>query len=124
MGSTFRVPIAARQPIDATLIAIRQRGVRTLATVAHDGTPLPECDLRGPHAIVLGAEGAGLPEAVLARCDGRLSIPMRAPVESLNVSIAAALVIYEASRQRHIRRKPSQMSSRRSIPRPRQRSGR
>jgi RNA methyltransferase, TrmH family len=103
MGSTFRVPIAVRQPVDAALTALRERGVRTLATVPNDGTPLPDCDLRGPHAIVLGAEGAGLPEAVLARCDARLSIPMRAPVESLNVSIAAALVVYEASRQRNVR---------------------
>jgi RNA methyltransferase, TrmH family len=100
MGSTFRVPIAVRQTIEATLTSLRERRVRTLATVPHGGILLSDCDLRGPLAVVLGAEGVGLPETILARCDARVAIPMRPPVESLNVSIAAALFVYEASRQR------------------------
>jgi len=100
MGSTFRVPIAARQSIESTLAGLRAGGIRTLATVPGSGTPLPDCDLRGAVAIVLGAEGTGLPAPILASCDARVAIPMRPPVESLNVSIAAALVVYEASRQR------------------------
>ena len=104
MGSTFRVPIAVRQRIEPTLAGLHERRIRTIATVPIDGTPLPDCDLRGPVALVLGAEGRGLTEATLARCDARVSIPMRPPVESLNVAIAAALVVYEASRQRHGRR--------------------
>jgi RNA methyltransferase, TrmH family len=99
MGSAFRVPVA-RSRIEPALEAARACGARVFATVPRDGTPLPACDLRGPSAIVLGSEGGGLPAAWLAASDERLTIPMRGQVESLNVAVAAALVLYEASRQR------------------------
>jgi TrmH family RNA methyltransferase len=99
MGSTFRVPVA-RQRIESALDAARACGARVFATVPRGGTPLPACDLRGPAAILLGGEGGGLPAAWLDAADARLTIPMRGQVESLNVAIAAALILYEASRQR------------------------
>lgn len=99
MGSTFRLPVA-REPLDAALATARAAGARVYATLPRGGTPLPECDLRGPVAILLGSEGAGLPAAWLEAADGRLTVPMRGQVESLNVAIAAALIVYEASRQR------------------------
>jgi TrmH family RNA methyltransferase len=71
-----------------------------LATVPRGGTPLPEANLIGPCAILLGGEGAGLPPELLNQADEQITIPMRPPVESLNVAIAAALTLYEASRQR------------------------
>ena len=70
------------------------------ATTARDGTPLPDCDLRGPAAILFGSEGRGLTDAITGAADARLTIPMQTPVESLNVAVAAALVLYEAARQR------------------------
>jgi tRNA G18 (ribose-2'-O)-methylase SpoU len=100
MGSTFRLPVA-RQPIDDALQAARETGVRVFAAVPRGGTPLRECDLRGPAAILLGGEGGGLPAMWLDAADVRLTIPMRGQVDSLNVAIAAALILYEASRQRH-----------------------
>jgi TrmH family RNA methyltransferase len=100
MGSTFRMPIAVRQPIDAIVAEARLARVALMATVPRDGTPLGLCDLRGAAAVLLGAEGAGLPSDAVASADARLTIPMRAPVESLNVAIAAALILFEASRQR------------------------
>jgi TrmH family RNA methyltransferase len=103
MGSTFRLPLAIRQPLAATIVAARSHGLRVFATTARGGTPLPECDLRVPAAILLGGEGSGLPADLLGAADARLTIPMHQPVESLNVAIAAALVIYEAARQRHMR---------------------
>jgi TrmH family RNA methyltransferase len=78
----------------------RAHGLRVFATTARDGTPLPHCDLRGPAALIFGGEGAGLSDDLLHAADARLTIPMQPPVESLNVAIAAALVIYEAARQR------------------------
>jgi TrmH family RNA methyltransferase len=99
MGSTFRIPVA-RQPIEDALRAARGAGVRVFATIARGGTPLPQCDLTGPAAILLGGEGGGLPASWLDAADERLTIPMRGQVESLNVAIAAALILYEASRQR------------------------
>jgi RNA methyltransferase, TrmH family len=100
MGSAFRVPLAGRLPLGPALDAARRRGLRILAAVARDGTSLPQCDLRQPLAVLLGGEGSGLSAEVLARADERLTIPMRPPVESLNVATAAAVIAYEAHRQR------------------------
>jgi TrmH family RNA methyltransferase len=101
MGSAFRVPLAIRQSLDAAIQIAKERGLRIYAATARGGTSLPECNLRMPAAIVLGGEGGGLPQSLSALADDRLTIPMRPPVESLNVAIAAALVLYEAARQRH-----------------------
>ena len=100
MGSTFRIPVAVHHPVAAIVEALRERQIAILASVARSGTPLGACDLRRPVAVMLGAEGSGLPDEAASAADGRLSIPMRDPVESLNVAIAAALILFEASRQR------------------------
>jgi TrmH family RNA methyltransferase len=99
MGSTFRLPVA-REPLHRIVDRARADRIRLLAAIPRGGTPLPECDLRGPAAILLGGEGAGLPEALFQSAGETITIPMKPAVESLNVSIAAALVLYEASRQR------------------------
>lgn len=99
MGSTFRLPVARHTLADAVTGA-RAHGLRILATVPRGGTPLPACDMRGPAAILLGGEGAGLGSTALEAADELITIPMRSPVESLNVAVAAALVLYEAARQR------------------------
>jgi RNA methyltransferase, TrmH family len=100
MGGTFRLPIAARGSLTEVVASARELGVRLVAAVPRGGTPLPDVDLREPTAIVLGGEGAGLSSAVMAAVDETVTIPMQAPVESLNVAIAAALILYEAMRQR------------------------
>jgi TrmH family RNA methyltransferase len=63
-----------------------------------------EADLTGPLALFVGSEGAGLPEDVVARAELKVTVPMAAPVESLNVAVATALLVYEARRQRGVRR--------------------
>jgi TrmH family RNA methyltransferase len=109
MGSAFRVPVAVRHSLEAAIRAARGRGATVYAAVPHGGVPLPRCDLRPPLAILFGGEGAGVPDRLLALADRRLTIPMRAGVESLNVATAAALVAYEASRQRqHANNGPDQ----------------
>ena len=100
MGSTFRMPIAVHQPLNAILGELRSRGIAVIATIPRGGASLDAADLRSPTALILGGEGAGLPPDLAASADTLLTIPMRAPVESLNVSIAAALILFEASRQR------------------------
>jgi len=100
MGSAFRLPVAVKQSLENGIAAARARGLRVFATAARDGTPLPDCDLREPAAILFGSEGRGLPDAVADDADARLTIPMQGPVESFNVAVAAALVLYEAARQR------------------------
>jgi RNA methyltransferase, TrmH family len=101
MGSSFRLPLATRHPLASAIAVARGKGLRVFATDARGGTSLPECNLRLPAAIVLGGEGGGLPASIIESADERLTIPMQPPVESLNVATAAALVIYEAARQRH-----------------------
>jgi tRNA G18 (ribose-2'-O)-methylase SpoU len=57
-------------------------------------------DLRGPLAVLIGGEGSGLTAALVETADARVTIPMQRPVESLNAAVTAALVLYEARRQR------------------------
>ena len=78
----------------------RRTGGRVLATVVAAATPLYAADLRGRVAIVIGSEGAGLSPALLAQVDARMAIPMAEGTESLNAAAAAAVVLFEAVRQR------------------------
>lgn len=99
MGGTFRLPVAARGTAPEVIAAAHQDGVRIVAAVPRGGTPLPRLDFRKPTAIVLGGEGGGVSSEIVAETQESVTIPMRAPVESLNVAVAAALILYEASRQ-------------------------
>jgi TrmH family RNA methyltransferase len=103
MGSTFRLPVAARASLLDAVRAAKAKGVRVVAAVPRSGEALPDADLRQPSAILLGGEGGGVPEPLLKQADARLSIPMHEPVESLNVGAAAAIIAYEASRQRSLK---------------------
>jgi tRNA G18 (ribose-2'-O)-methylase SpoU len=100
MGGTFRIPVAARAHLADVTGEGQRHGVRLVAAVPKGGTPLPRLDWRQPTAIVLGSEGGGLSEAAASAAAERVTIPLRRPLESLNVSVAAALILYEASRQR------------------------
>lgn len=100
MGSTFRLPVARHADAGAACTTLAAAGLRLLATSPHDGVPMSDSDLTAPCAILIGGEGAGLPGTLLERCDARITIPMAAPVESLNAAVAAAILVYEARRQR------------------------
>jgi TrmH family RNA methyltransferase len=100
MGSTFRLPVVARADTAAAVSAARERGLRVVAATPRGGTPMYDADLTRPVAILMGGEGAGLATGTAALADERVTIPMRAPVESLNVAVSAALILYEACRQR------------------------
>jgi len=99
MGSALRLPIV-RAEIEDVLAALRKSGIAASALVPHGGEPLFTADFTRPSALVLGSEGLGLSDELLQRVDHRITVPMRQPVESLNVGVAAALVLYEAFRQR------------------------
>ncbi|MCM3880776.1 MAG: RNA methyltransferase [Vicinamibacterales bacterium] len=99
MGSALRLPLA-RAPIDEVLREARNAGLATVALVPRGGTPFHEIDLRRPTALLLGGEGLGLSRELADAADARISIPMSGRVESLNVGVAAGLVLYEAFRQR------------------------
>ena len=98
MGSTFHLPVV-RGEVAALFDAAKQARARVVATTLHEGEPLEGARLTGPAVVLLGNEGAGLPAAIVQRADARLHVPMRPGVNSLNVAVTAALILYEAARQ-------------------------
>ena len=100
MGSAFRLPVVRTLAVDDVQAEAAARGLRVIAAVPHDGPPISEADLRGPCLIWLGGEGGGLDRGVVDNADAIVSIPMHPPVESLNIAVAGALIVYEAARQR------------------------
>jgi TrmH family RNA methyltransferase len=102
-GSLFRVPVVRSAGAGEVLDRLGAGGVRRIGAVARGGRPYDESDLAGPVAVVLGSEAHGLAPAVLARLDEQVTIPMRGPMESLNVAMAGTVVCFEAFRQRRRR---------------------
>jgi len=100
MGSVLRLPVVAGLSIEHALAGARARGIRVVATIPKGGQRPETIDLRQPTALLFGGEGPGLADSILDAADVRASIPMQAPVESLNVAVAVALLVYEAARQR------------------------
>jgi RNA methyltransferase, TrmH family len=106
MGSTFRLPVVRDPDAVAVCHVMREAGLQLLATDPHEGVPMGEADLSRPTALLLGGEGGGLDAALVSAADALLSIPMRGRVESLNVAVAAGVLVYEALRQRAERDRP------------------
>jgi TrmH family RNA methyltransferase len=100
MGSAFRMPVV-RAGTSADIVArLKGAGLRIVATRPCHGASPYAVDWRRPTAYLLGSEGGGLAPGDLELADEHVTIPMRAGVESLNVSTAAAILAYEAGRQR------------------------
>ena len=100
MGSTFRVPLWRHRDAATVCETLRTHGLALAATAARGGVAMETADLRQPTALLVGGEGAGLPHAILELADSRITIPMKPPVESLNVAVATGVLVYEARRQR------------------------
>lgn len=98
-GAVFSVPVAVCASAEA-VAWLRSKGIRTLATSPAATMAFWDADCRGPSALVLGSEKDGLSEFMLGSADGRISIPQAGLSDSLNVSSAAAIVLFEAVRQR------------------------
>jgi 23S rRNA (guanosine2251-2'-O)-methyltransferase len=99
-GAAETVPYLMVTNLARALGELQDRGLRVIGTSDDAPRTLYEADLSGPVALVLGAEGSGLRQLTRKTCDELVRIPMRGAVESLNVSVAAALCLYEAVRQR------------------------
>jgi TrmH family RNA methyltransferase len=135
-GAALHIPILAGMSLPILLTQLHVANVRTLAASVHEATkvvgarfsasqpvgaqhaepllgeiapPLPpwEVDWCEPVALLVGNEGAGLPEEVERSADARIRIPMASGVESLNAAAAAAVLFYEAARQRSKQEKDS-----------------
>ncbi len=102
-GSLFHVPVVSGGDPVAVLETLGHWGFCRLATVARGGRPYDELDYDAPVAVVLGNEAHGLPAGLEAYVDQPVTIPMAGRAESLNVAMAAALICFEALRQRRAR---------------------
>ncbi len=100
MGSILRVPVVHLSDDISFIKICRQQGFQTIATTLTARTAHFDLDLKLPTLIVLGQEGAGLPPDILGHIDLQVRIPMAETIESLNVATAAAVMLYEAARQR------------------------
>jgi len=100
MGSAFRLPLWTGPTFEEALGWCAGRGIGTVAAAAAAASLYTELDWTAPRAVVLGPEAGGLSETELGETDGSVRIPMREPVESLNLATALAVVLYEAARQR------------------------
>ena len=99
-GAVSYVPVARVPNLTALLKELKDEGLWIFGTAADGDTSLYDADLKGPAAIVIGSEGDGMGRLVSQQCDFRVSIPMKGKLNSLNASAAAAILLYEAVRQR------------------------
>ena len=99
-GAVEYMPVARVANLTQTIEALKKQGVWVFGTAADADTALYSADLKGPAAIVIGSEGEGMSRLVAESCDFKVSIPMKGHISSLNASAAAAILLYEAVRQR------------------------
>lgn len=99
-GALEYVKVARVANLTAALEKLKKAGIWVFGTDASGDKSLYEADLKGPAAIVIGSEGFGMSRLVCDSCDFKVSIPMKGNVNSLNASASAAILLYEAVRQR------------------------
>jgi 23S rRNA (guanosine2251-2'-O)-methyltransferase len=102
-GAAETVPYVQVTNLARTIEALKERGIWLIGTAGEAKSGLFEADLTGPAALVMGSEGKGLRRLTRERCDLLVRLPMLGTVESLNVSVAAGICLYEALRQRRWR---------------------
>ena len=99
-GAVAHMPVARVANIPSLIKDLKKQGVWVFGTAAKGTTNLYEADLKGAAAIVIGSEGDGMTRLAEENCDFLVSIPMKGKLNSLNASAAAAILLYEAVRQR------------------------
>jgi TrmH family RNA methyltransferase len=100
MGSAFRLPIWTGVEVREALGWCRDRSIQTVCADALARKSYTEIDWRKPSALILGPESAGLTKEEIAVASEAVRIPMKGATESLNVAVAAGIILFEASRQR------------------------
>lgn len=100
-GASEHLPVVRVVNLARTLEELKEHGLWVFGADPAGDRSYFEADLRGPLAVVVGSEGEGMPRLVRERCDGLIRIPMRGRVGSLNAAVAAAIILFEACRQRN-----------------------
>lgn len=99
-GALMSIPVCRERTIIEAVKELKANGVKVIGASEKANTDYTQIDMTGPVAIVMGAEDTGISNDVLRHCDQLAAIPMFGPIGSLNVSVAAGLMMYEAVRQR------------------------
>lgn len=102
LGTVFRLPVARARSLDEIFEWTLLHQVRTVATSAKSVQPVWQVDMSRSIALLVGSEGGGLAPETLERCDETVLIPMSGTATSLNVGVAAGIVLYEIQRQRRV----------------------
>lgn len=102
MGSSFRLPLWTNADLAEVVFWCGERGIRTVSTDLSARQSHTDLAWTDAYAIIMGAEAGGLTEREIKAADERIRIPMQSPVESLNVAVALAVILYEAARQRAV----------------------
>lgn len=100
MGSSFRLPLWTGADFIEAIEWCKENGIRTLGAAPKAVQAHTEAEWTDARALVVGSEAAGLSESEVSMLDETIRIPMRPPVESLNVAVASGIILYEAARQR------------------------
>lgn len=99
-GALKKILLCRTPSVPQAIDVLRLNGIRVLGTQMQGSVPVYEADLTGPACIVMGAEDKGISKDVIRRADSLIRIPMASSFDSLNVSVAAGMILYEAVRQR------------------------
>ena len=113
-GAIEYLPVARVTNLSVLIRQLKERNVWVIGTAADAKTSYSEWDWTRPSAIVLGGEGSGLHRLVRENCNALVKIPVQGKIESLNVSVAAGIILYEALRQRSHSSEPAGVSRRKS----------
>ncbi len=99
-GALHHIPVCRVESLSDSITYLKQSGLEVVGCTEKTEKSLQEVDYLGPLAVVLGSEDVGISEEVLDHCDHKVKIPLVGKIESLNVSVAAAMFMYEVHRQR------------------------
>lgn len=99
-GAIHQIPICRSYNLKITIHFLKESGIKVIGVTEKTSDLIYSTDLKDPVALVLGNEEEGISPEYLKLCDAKIKIPMTGPIESLNVSVASAIALYEAVRQR------------------------
>ncbi len=99
-GALHLMPVCRTRDLRKTVLFLQQSGLRVVAATEKSANLYTEADYSGPVAVIMGSEETGIDPRILALADERVKIPLRGQIQSLNVSVAAGLLVYEVVRQR------------------------
>ena len=101
-GALLRLPVCRVPALPALISYLKESGIGVLGATEKAGKPYYNVDMRTPLALVMGSEEKGISQEVLRQCDQLVKIPMMGDIASLNVSVAAGVILFEAARQRKV----------------------